>query len=485
MAYNNQPVVDEAQRNPGLLMPSPTSLTGDRPALGFLGLPRELRDMVYPNLLCDFQQFPVASIVSTPRTMTIEESAAERLPCWNQIGKSKSSVETAILRVNSQIHDEAMEVMVKRNKFIRIFLVQPIGLGAQPLIDRNFQLPRGGCLAQGRMPILACAYGSTSSPSIVHNVKNAFMSYYITEESSTNEVPPAGSQDSLDLVILGRDLPTFTVYLASQLPYGGSLTHFQHRLVFHDPLNRAHDPRYDNTVVQRPLIEPFSSNLYGIPRFEVEGDIDPKLARSVEKKVRSIDPTVLLSRAWEVQRHRVELERRYISGRALAPRDPRNIRKYVELWDYSTRIQHRLLFLRGRVIPEHLGRLDSDFDASFAQLDFARLVMQLQTMLRSLHDFGGPASLLSRGRLIRSRVVGSLCQHATPPMIEAMGWATCSLDVALAMLCIAQLARLSGNQPVARNFISNAAERAPGHPDIELEQSEIEKMEETATEDMA
>jgi hypothetical protein len=78
----------------------------------FMDLPGELRNKVYALLLCSFRPAP-ASIQEL--SDKIGDGSFDSGPI-----SAPQSNEPAILRVNSQVHREAYDVMIKTNRFVRI-----------------------------------------------------------------------------------------------------------------------------------------------------------------------------------------------------------------------------------------------------------------------------------------------------------------------------------------------------------------------------
>ena len=79
----------------------------------FMDLPGELRNKVYTLLLCSFGPTPAPTRI-IPEELFSKEKFLVKLVFaqqWN---------DPTILRVNSQVHREAYDVMVKTNRFVRI-----------------------------------------------------------------------------------------------------------------------------------------------------------------------------------------------------------------------------------------------------------------------------------------------------------------------------------------------------------------------------
>jgi hypothetical protein len=74
-----------------------------------MDMPREIRDEVFTLLLCAFES----------HTAFDERNNTEAHEKPNSI-LIRHSINTAILRTNSQIHREAYDIMVKTNRFVRV-----------------------------------------------------------------------------------------------------------------------------------------------------------------------------------------------------------------------------------------------------------------------------------------------------------------------------------------------------------------------------
>jgi hypothetical protein len=71
----------------------------------FRDLPKEIRDKIYREILCDFHPKPTTRIPSE----LIESSV-----------RALHSIDTAILRTSTAIYREAYECMVKTNRFVKV-----------------------------------------------------------------------------------------------------------------------------------------------------------------------------------------------------------------------------------------------------------------------------------------------------------------------------------------------------------------------------
>ncbi|KAJ4360620.1 uncharacterized protein N0V89_001186 [Didymosphaeria variabile] len=78
----------------------------------FLGLPREVRNKIYRAALCTFEPRP--STIYPPPDVSVAPTF------MNELAIVEHDIDTSILLVSKQIHQEAYDVMVKKNRFVRV-----------------------------------------------------------------------------------------------------------------------------------------------------------------------------------------------------------------------------------------------------------------------------------------------------------------------------------------------------------------------------
>ncbi|KAI4693655.1 uncharacterized protein J4E84_002229 [Alternaria hordeiaustralica] len=105
----------------------------------FMDLPGELRNKVYTLLLCSFGPAP-DPIQEIPKNLLTEGSFEPELV------SAQHCNDPAILRVNSQVHREAYDVMVKTNRFVRISSPNNLSLN-NVIAGRNIPVVASGQLA--------------------------------------------------------------------------------------------------------------------------------------------------------------------------------------------------------------------------------------------------------------------------------------------------------------------------------------------------
>ncbi|KAI4948368.1 hypothetical protein J4E91_005790 [Alternaria rosae] len=154
--------------------------TGRNAPFRFMDLPGELRNKVYTLLLCSFGPTP-APIREIPEELFSKESFEFKLlfaQQWN---------DPAILRVNSQVHREAYDIMVKTKKFVRI--------------SSQDGLTLHNIIASQNVPVVASGRRAAQFNEQLVDV---------TVSSADSELSwHAGAAQSASVVILGRQLLSF------------------------------------------------------------------------------------------------------------------------------------------------------------------------------------------------------------------------------------------------------------------------------------
>ncbi|KAE8858800.1 hypothetical protein PTNB73_08280 [Pyrenophora teres f. teres] len=146
----------------------------------FMDLPGELRNKVYELLLCSYE--------------AVQDQTEEKHPTyWHTVRDYtyvSHSNDTAILRVNSQVHREAYHVMVKTNRFVSI-----VSAGRAPVNA----MVRGACI-----PVVARGKRVTNFRGRVLHVviSKTYGKHAFVEER------PHGPE-FVPVMILARDLPLF------------------------------------------------------------------------------------------------------------------------------------------------------------------------------------------------------------------------------------------------------------------------------------
>ncbi|KAF2033403.1 hypothetical protein EK21DRAFT_58596 [Setomelanomma holmii] len=228
----------------------------------FLDLPGELRNKVYALLLCYFSDELSPHEVQTGWT---DDLSVE----W-----AVHDIDTAILRVSSLLHREAFDVMVKVNRFVRIW--------------SNTALPLQPIVVIDSIPVVM---------QDVHSI-TTFKGYVLDVCLSTSKPLHVHQEQRYDirpcsLVIRARDLhllsegimhaethcPDFSTSIVIDINVAPILDH--HKM-----------PRYEGSFaeffsesIQQALLAPFRT-LCNMENFTVRGHVLPEVARSVAEEAR-------------------------------------------------------------------------------------------------------------------------------------------------------------------------------------------------------
>lgn len=238
--------------------------TGEEPKqFRFMGLPPETRKQVYVHLLC-----PEPDIRRDGEGDSLEIAGLH---------------ETAILYVNRQVHEEARDVLLRANEFVRVLTS---GLKVTPV------LPKVSVRVVAHSP----HSHFSKRDAVVRNFRGAVMSYVLqdkTEESGIRErdIP---SVYPCDMLIRARDVDEFVRGVADPSIRGVDrlLTGTTHRITIHDPFRpQPEDSNYTNIATQKRLLQPFQKHYQGFADVNIQGEVDTALASSVLQSVHYLAPT--------------------------------------------------------------------------------------------------------------------------------------------------------------------------------------------------
>jgi hypothetical protein len=110
-----------------------------------MDLPGEIRNQIYQHLLCSF------NYKYGPDGLPNElERMLQQKPKPNGVYHAKHSINTNILRSNRTVHREAYDVMMKTNRFIRIWSQLPV-----VTMDRQHASQFNGYVLQMRLEDLS------------------------------------------------------------------------------------------------------------------------------------------------------------------------------------------------------------------------------------------------------------------------------------------------------------------------------------------
>lgn len=238
-------------------------LTRVRPGnVGSLGfLPLEVCNNIYAFLLADFDPRPELEFFES----MIQPRMTEFIP-------ASHSIDTAILRVSRNIHLEAYDLMIKKNRFV---YVRSRGV--------PIYLPRADTL-----PIVS------ENEDHVRRFKGYVLEVTMTSHDERPPPLPPSAHDPFDVMILARDLD---MLCASLMRFNECVPGFTDRL--HLELNLgpvvtggpgARDYRdlesleqYFSEKTQKEILQPFRDCLHGVHNVQVRGLVSADVASSTCK----------------------------------------------------------------------------------------------------------------------------------------------------------------------------------------------------------
>ncbi|KAL1872694.1 hypothetical protein Daus18300_004240 [Diaporthe australafricana] len=216
-----------------------------------LDLPRELRDAIYKQVLCDWPEW--GALRNENQRATIPKKFAVM----------DHTIQTAILLANRQVYQEAKRAMIVGNQFVHITMK------VSDVTTIN------GIFVPLQVPVVA------TSPKRCDRFKEiAVMSHHI----STFIGDPFQKYDA---IILRRDLDHFckALYLVDGVtPHlaAGS----KHEITIHDPFAKTLIPDYLNRKNQERLLLPYRQHLRDFRFVKIGGRVEPDLAGAVVTEVK-------------------------------------------------------------------------------------------------------------------------------------------------------------------------------------------------------
>jgi hypothetical protein len=102
--------------------PTTHDMTSSPAQFRFRDLPREIRNKVYRELLCDFKPRPTTVDVATDDVATVDVAT------MLNFARAHHDVDTTILRTNTAIYREAYDVMIRTNRFVKLNFISNLPL---------------------------------------------------------------------------------------------------------------------------------------------------------------------------------------------------------------------------------------------------------------------------------------------------------------------------------------------------------------------
>ncbi|KAA8620272.1 hypothetical protein A1F94_004224 [Pyrenophora tritici-repentis] len=243
----------------------------------FLDLPGELRNKVYKSLLCSYEAAPDRTEDNHPMY-------------WDTVQNytyASHSNDTAILRVKSQVHREAYDVMVKTNRFVSVVIESPAPINS---------MLRGACI-----PLVARGESVTSFPGRVLHVA-------IQTTVIFTFFGPPDRPESIAAIILARDLPLLCrgiSKLQDQISREASkfwdLKVLEMQFIM-APVLLSPRPRYRDDLTsffceatQRAILGPFIP-LWGVHHVDVCGHVLPEVGAKLKNLLEAArwqDPKIM------------------------------------------------------------------------------------------------------------------------------------------------------------------------------------------------
>jgi hypothetical protein len=227
----------------------------------FRDLPKEIRDKIYRELLCDFH----------PQSTTTMLSQMLDSPV-----RALHSIDTAILRTSTTVYREAYEVMVKTNRFVKV--TSACGLPIHLMLNGQ------------RVPVVAAKKTTV----------NSFVGYVLAVHLDTKKpIHNANGSESRRLVvqrtmmILHRDMDAFCTALMDGGAFSPGFTAALQITMAVAPVLTGSQPKrytpsfmdfFSNTI-QKTLLAPFRTILRGLKSVKIEGPVDEEIATAVQADI--------------------------------------------------------------------------------------------------------------------------------------------------------------------------------------------------------
>lgn len=394
----------------------------------FMDLVLEIRNQVYQELLCPY---PEHSIDKDGR---------------NYSTNLAPHFETAILYTNRQIHDEAREVMLRGNQFVRI-LTHGVSVF--------------GILTQ--VPVHIVTHSNSSDESaIARDCQGAAMTYSLRDEDNSHE--PDVSYRTFYALILGRDLDAFVRGIGDDMIADPTLPRgVKHSIHIHASSRNGEDPNYSSLTSQRRMLQPFRDHLHGFEQVEITGDVDSQLAATVITEMRQESIFNLNEFMASVTQLKEEGNVSYRSDLHC---------RAIDRWQ---RASFRIMHLWNSVIwcKAHKN-LDTDFENAVVEMFFFLNINVVQALLAQMHEFD-PKDLKRLNRSLSNML--QLWSMASNTLVTfTVRWRPSARQEAKLGFRIAQAARLARAPATARWYIEKAEGLQPNDVSIQQERAKIDRM---------
>jgi hypothetical protein len=226
----------------------------------FGDLPRELRDRIYRELLCDFR----------PRPTSIAANALFALE------PAKNDIHASILRTSKTVYAEAYDTMIKTNRFVKITASQNVPLGALLNGMRvRVVTPKKKAVDSFKSYVLGCHVGASRDIPI------------------QREGPATELSRVYNVMVLHRDMDVFCSALMDGDVHCPGITRLLQITITVAPIlserqPSKHSPPLDDffsVETQKSLLATFRTALRGFQYIRIEGHVEKSLARDVEGEI--------------------------------------------------------------------------------------------------------------------------------------------------------------------------------------------------------
>lgn len=221
----------------------------------FRDLPSEIRNQIYRELLCTF----------APRPTTITVG----LTTFTEPAQALHEIDTAILRTNKTTYQEAYDVLVKTNRFVKV--TSRPGLPLKLLLN--------GLL----VPVV------TSDMRTVNGFKGYVLAVHLdSPEPRPHAADNEGMFDASTVMILHRDLDLFCQSLVDGDAYMSGFNEKLRLLIFMAPVLTAHEAspsmrEFFSLATQKVLLAPLQAELRGFKNVKIQGFVDKELSKVVQE----------------------------------------------------------------------------------------------------------------------------------------------------------------------------------------------------------
>ncbi|KUL88398.1 hypothetical protein ZTR_04914 [Talaromyces verruculosus] len=244
-----------------------------------LDLPTEIRDKIYHEILCTW-----------PAYKSTWDEAKQQAVVPTEVAVMNRKIETAILRTNKQVYQEAKTVLLRGNQFIRVSIK-----GFRPL--QFLFIP-------SQVPVV------TMNQDAITKYRGFVMTHSI---DITDD--PAPLKGQFEVMILRRDLDRFAAALSKgDISSPNFTATSKHTVTLHNPFVGTFTPNFLDSKNQERLLAPYRKHLHSFKNFKIDGKVKAEIANTVSTEIRQEripDPQELLE---DIKRQKDLGNKHYLEG---------------------------------------------------------------------------------------------------------------------------------------------------------------------------